>query len=318
MGTQAGVAPLTAREREVARLIGLGLTNRDIARELGISDRTVGAHVQNILNKLGGSNRAQIATWSAQHSSDRISTGPKAAAQAGERPAGRLSTPARTMVLVGAGLVVSLLLSADHAPQATPDSVATYERGSPIFDAQFLIPNGEGFSPRELYGDIDASAVAYTVGSIRYSILKPGGRTGNAPDVHEMARYFAEFELSVEPGTSSTFWLNLTSNEFPTSTGEHVVAINTEFEALQMAYYTSHDNATAPIGPQASIHGLQTGRRFMVAVLVTPPRYEVFLDRMRVIDLSHDPNPLRQSPSLTIFGGTGTVRLTALRVYVIA
>jgi len=55
---------LTAREREVARLVGLGFTNRQIANKLFISERTVDTHVQNILNKLGATNRAQIASWS--------------------------------------------------------------------------------------------------------------------------------------------------------------------------------------------------------------------------------------------------------------
>lgn len=59
---------LTLREREIANLIGLGFTNRQIGAKLSISERTVGAHVQNILNKLGANNRAQIATWSAEAS----------------------------------------------------------------------------------------------------------------------------------------------------------------------------------------------------------------------------------------------------------
>jgi DNA-binding CsgD family transcriptional regulator len=51
---------LTAREREIANLIGLGLTNKEIAARLRITQRTADAHVQNMLNKLGASNRAQI------------------------------------------------------------------------------------------------------------------------------------------------------------------------------------------------------------------------------------------------------------------
>src|ERR1700737_4686124 len=66
--SRSAAPPLTARERQVASLVGLGLTNRQIGAQLGISERTVGAHVQNILNKLGANNRAQIATWSAKTS----------------------------------------------------------------------------------------------------------------------------------------------------------------------------------------------------------------------------------------------------------
>jgi non-specific serine/threonine protein kinase len=58
---------LTSREREVAALVAHGQTNREIATTLVISERTADAHVQNILNKLGFSSRAQIAAWMAEH-----------------------------------------------------------------------------------------------------------------------------------------------------------------------------------------------------------------------------------------------------------
>lgn len=54
---------LTGREREIARLVARGLTNRGIADELVISPATVARHVTNILTKLGYSSRAQIAAW---------------------------------------------------------------------------------------------------------------------------------------------------------------------------------------------------------------------------------------------------------------
>ena len=56
---------LTPRETEVARLVGQGSTNREIATTLSISPKTVAAHIEHILTKLGASRRAQIATWSA-------------------------------------------------------------------------------------------------------------------------------------------------------------------------------------------------------------------------------------------------------------
>lgn len=54
---------LTRREREVANLVAEGMTNRQIAEALYISERTAQTHVQHILTKLGFSARAQIATW---------------------------------------------------------------------------------------------------------------------------------------------------------------------------------------------------------------------------------------------------------------
>jgi non-specific serine/threonine protein kinase len=62
----AAADTLTAREREVAALIAQGLTNRQIAARLVITERTAETHVQNILNKLGFTSRAQIAAWTAQ------------------------------------------------------------------------------------------------------------------------------------------------------------------------------------------------------------------------------------------------------------
>lgn len=54
---------LTAREREVAALIGRGFSNRAIAEELVIGERTVESYVSGILAKLGYSARTQIAAW---------------------------------------------------------------------------------------------------------------------------------------------------------------------------------------------------------------------------------------------------------------
>lgn len=64
-GEDAG-APLTPREREVARLIARGATNRAIAEDLVISEETAASHVKHILAKLGFATRAQVAAWAAQ------------------------------------------------------------------------------------------------------------------------------------------------------------------------------------------------------------------------------------------------------------
>lgn len=57
--------PLTPREWEVALLVAQGLTNRQIAERLVISERTADTHVANILSKLRFTTRSQIAVWAA-------------------------------------------------------------------------------------------------------------------------------------------------------------------------------------------------------------------------------------------------------------
>ena len=57
---------LTRREQEIALLVARGLTNRQISRELSISERTAGNHVAKILKKLGLRSRTQIASWATE------------------------------------------------------------------------------------------------------------------------------------------------------------------------------------------------------------------------------------------------------------
>jgi non-specific serine/threonine protein kinase len=58
---------LTGREREVARLVGRGYTDRQIAAELVISVGTAGVHLHHILEKLGLRSRWQVADWARRH-----------------------------------------------------------------------------------------------------------------------------------------------------------------------------------------------------------------------------------------------------------
>jgi NarL family two-component system response regulator LiaR len=57
---------LTAREREVLDLIGRGYSNKRIALELGVAEKTVKTHVSHVLAKLGVSDRTQAALYAAR------------------------------------------------------------------------------------------------------------------------------------------------------------------------------------------------------------------------------------------------------------
>jgi non-specific serine/threonine protein kinase len=61
-GRQRAAGLLTGRERQIASLVAEGMSNRDIAQQLGISKRTVDAHLEHIFSKLGISSRVQLAT----------------------------------------------------------------------------------------------------------------------------------------------------------------------------------------------------------------------------------------------------------------
>ena len=54
---------LTAREREVLDLVGQGLANKQIARRLGIAERTVKAHLTSVFQAIGVTDRTQAALW---------------------------------------------------------------------------------------------------------------------------------------------------------------------------------------------------------------------------------------------------------------
>jgi DNA-binding NarL/FixJ family response regulator len=58
---------LTDREREVLQLVARGLPNKLIARELGISEKTVKAHLTTVFQRIGVTDRVQAAMWARDH-----------------------------------------------------------------------------------------------------------------------------------------------------------------------------------------------------------------------------------------------------------
>jgi len=60
-------AALTEREREVLQLVASGLANKQIARRLGISEKTVKGHLTQVFQALGVTDRTQAALWAERH-----------------------------------------------------------------------------------------------------------------------------------------------------------------------------------------------------------------------------------------------------------
>ena len=61
------IGALSEREAQVLRLLAAGKTNRAIAGDLFISEKTVARHVSNIFDKLGVSSRTGATAWAFQH-----------------------------------------------------------------------------------------------------------------------------------------------------------------------------------------------------------------------------------------------------------
>ncbi|MCS7008059.1 MAG: response regulator transcription factor [Gaiellaceae bacterium] len=58
---------LSEREREVLAMVAEGLPNKLIARRLGISEKTVKAHLTNVFRRIGVTDRTQAALWAERH-----------------------------------------------------------------------------------------------------------------------------------------------------------------------------------------------------------------------------------------------------------
>jgi DNA-binding NarL/FixJ family response regulator len=66
-GASSAARGLTAREVEVLRLVAAGKTNRQVAADLVLSEKTVARHLSNIFTKLGLSSRAAATAYAYEH-----------------------------------------------------------------------------------------------------------------------------------------------------------------------------------------------------------------------------------------------------------
>ena len=124
---------LSRREREVAALVAQGLTNREIARRLFISERTVDGHLEHVREKLGVNTRAQVAAWVVRQETGAATAAPAAKPLSGT-PAGR-GLVAHPRLWLSTGLVLALLAAGVGVLRLTapPEPIIETFAGSTCF-----------------------------------------------------------------------------------------------------------------------------------------------------------------------------------------
>jgi len=319
---------LTARERQVAALIAGGKSNREIANELGVAERTAGTHVQNILNKLGLDNRVQIATWWAHDGGwPQPLPAPIHVTQGAEaKPAfpGPWLTKTWNRSLIGLWCAAALVMAASDgplssalssAPQLLPGGLPL-SPGPMVYQALFTGAAGE-FGPPFIEGDPTASQIRVVRGSLEFAISKPRGQARIEPVVPALPGYFSQLRISVGRASLVTFWYGLTQGDPDRKIGAYVIKVDTYAQTLQLGYDVQ-DQGLTWLSKTVAVPGMQQEREFSISALVAPPRFEIFLDNNRVIDVLHSPNVSLQAPTFRISGdGAGIVRMTRLNFYLL-
>lgn len=156
---------LSRREREVAALVAEGLTNREIAQRLFISERTVDGHLEHVRDKLGVTTRAQVAAWVVR---TEDSGAVRAAPVIASKPA-RPRLVAHPRLWIAASLVTALLaagvgfllLTAPAGP--TIDTVAGIE---PVKETDMGGNSGDGGPPTAARLNRPSDVVAAADGTI--------------------------------------------------------------------------------------------------------------------------------------------------------
>lgn len=177
------VAPLTRRETEVAALVAEGMTNREIAARLFISERTAESHVEQIRNKLGFHSRTQIAVWFAETKLQKVpasSPGGRIAGSARslEPPvaARRWRIPSRVLMLMAgavaatAGLTAAAVLLSVREPGSSATMSTVAGTGVIAFSADGSPPTGTALA-RPVAMALDSSDRLYVVDGDRVRLI---------------------------------------------------------------------------------------------------------------------------------------------------
>jgi DNA-binding CsgD family transcriptional regulator/sugar lactone lactonase YvrE len=169
MGTRSvgdGPAPLSRRELEVARLVAEGLTNREIASRLFLSERTVDGHLEHVREKLGVNTRAQIATWVTRQGDPS----PAPAVPASPAPP-TVSRPSRVfrrrwLTVAAALLVVVEAVVVLQLVEAQGPTIVTVAGSSPVNAGGVGYFSGEGGRPSAAVMSLPSDVAVSRDGSI--------------------------------------------------------------------------------------------------------------------------------------------------------
>jgi DNA-binding CsgD family transcriptional regulator/DNA-binding beta-propeller fold protein YncE len=189
-----GPVRLSRRELEIARLVAEGLTNREIAARLFISERTVDGHLEHVREKLGVNTRAQVATWVTRQSEAQLAAPPVVQPSPGvvTRPAliskrWWLALSAVLLVVVEAVVVLQLvapqgptiitIAGADPGAQDYPTGGKTGDGGLAI-NAALSLPSDVAVAPDGFYiADYRNQLVRFVDRSTRHISTVAGGGT---------------------------------------------------------------------------------------------------------------------------------------------
>ncbi|MBO0687005.1 MAG: AAA family ATPase, partial [Candidatus Dormibacteraeota bacterium] len=128
---------LSRRELEVAALVAEGLTNREIAGQLFISERTVEGHVEHLLGKLGYRRRSQIAVWARNEALEQPGNLPSPTTTFVGRSrelaeVGDLLARNRLVTILGAGGIGKTRIALEAAPRAAGRDAAWFVDLAPL------------------------------------------------------------------------------------------------------------------------------------------------------------------------------------------
>ena len=277
---------LSRREREVAALVADGLTNREIAQRLFLSERTVDAHLEHIREKLAVNSRAQVAAWFVTQSDlpPTAAVALPAAARPRRTSGVRIAASAAMAVVLALG---GLVLLTRHAAPAQPTGP--------------VIKTIAGSSSTNLFGGDtgdNGPAVSALLGAPWSVAVGPTGylyiADANAGEIRRVDP--AGIITTIAGGGSSPF----VEGGFGPSTALNF--INSIALSPDGEVYFADGNEVGRVAPDLSLHSVPTGAMNTPSFLCFAP------DGTLYISDTFDNQVWKRVPdgTLSVYAGNGT------------